>query len=128
MGCGTGVLAILARLKHANRVLAVDIDEWAYENTFENIKRNNVSVDVKKGGSEVLLNEQFDLILANINRNILMKDMESYCNALKHGGSILLSGFFNSDKEILLNEIKKYGLKLLYSTNKNDWTLLHVTR
>jgi ribosomal protein L11 methyltransferase len=127
MGCGTGVLAILAELKNAKSLLAVDIDEWAYENTVENISRNNCSkIKTLKGGAECIENHQFDVVIANINRNILLQDIKNYVNTLNTEGHLLLSGFFSSDKEILLKETQKYGLKLVAENSKNDWTLLHL--
>ncbi len=127
MGCGTGVLAILATYKKASKVVAVDIDEWAYENTKENCLRNHCErIEVLKGGVEMIKNKEFDLIIANINRNILIQNLENYTKSLNHNGHILLSGFFSSDTDLLLNEATKYGLQLLNKKTKNDWTLLHL--
>ena len=129
MGCGTGVLAILAKLKKANYVEAIDIDEWAYNNTIENIRNNNCEdIDVRIGGAEQISNNGFGVILANINRNILTSDMDKYAFALNKGGDLLLSGFFSSDKEILLEATKKAKLELLYEEVKNDWMMLHLIR
>lgn len=128
MGCGTGILAILAKLKNAKHVIAIDIDDWAYNNAIENINYNEIKAEVKLGGAEDIEGNDFDLIFANINRNILLKDMNAYCAALKKGGSILLSGFFKSDVDILLLETKKYGLDIVYTSNKNDWTMLHLIK
>lgn len=129
MGCGTGVLAILAKLKGANVVVAVDNDEWAYENTVENVKTNKQSsIDVRLGGSETIKGNLFDVIIANINRNILLQNMTAYCETLKIGGSILFSGFFSSDVDLLMLEAKKHNLRLIYTTDKNEWTLLHLIK
>ncbi len=129
MGCGTGVLAILCKMKKANNVMAIDIDQWAYNNTLENIERNNFrNIDVKFGGAELIKNNIFDIIIANINRNILLADMKKYVNALKLNGLLLLSGFFSSDKEILLAEAKKNNLNLSFSNTKNDWMLLELKK
>ncbi|MCO6501411.1 MAG: 50S ribosomal protein L11 methyltransferase [Vicingus serpentipes] len=129
MGCGTGVLAILAKLKKASDVMAVDIDEWAYRNTIENIeKNNNLSIEVKQGGAEVISNRQFDLIIANINRNILLQDLKNYSKSLQQEGSILLSGFFLADKEVLLEEAQKYQLRMIEIATNNDWALLHLIK
>lgn len=129
MGCGTGVLAILTELKNAKNVCAIDIDEWAYENTIENIDRNKCKkIETLKGGAELLENKKFDIIIANINRNILLKDMKTYFSCLVENGELLLSGFFSSDKEILLEEASKYGGQLVNENNKNDWTLLHLKK
>jgi ribosomal protein L11 methyltransferase len=129
MGCGTGVLAILAKLKNANNVVAVDNDEWAFENTLENIKTNNqLAIDVRLGGSEKITGDSYDVIIANINRNILLQNMEAYSATLKIGGSILFSGFYSSDVDRLMDEAKKNHLTLNYTTEKNDWTLLHLIK
>lgn len=90
MGCGTAVLAILARMKDASPVTAIDIDEWAYENSLENIRLNHVSdITVKLGGAELLGTETYDIILANINRNILLHDMHRYISCM-HTGSLTI--------------------------------------
>lgn len=128
MGCGTGVLAILAEQKKAEKILAVDIDDWAYENTLDNIIKNNCSkIEVLKGGAECIKNKKFDVIIANINRNILLQDLTNYTNSLNNNGHILLSGFFSSDEDLLIEEATKNGLKLSNKKSKNDWTLLHLT-
>lgn len=128
MGCGTGVLAILAEQKKAKKILAVDIDDWAYENTLDNIIKNNCSkIEVLKGGAECIKNKKFDVIIANINRNILLQDLTNYTNSLNNNGHILLSGFFSSDEDLLIEEATKNGLKLSNKKSKNDWTLLHLT-
>ncbi|MGB0882318.1 MAG: 50S ribosomal protein L11 methyltransferase [Vicingaceae bacterium] len=129
MGCGTGVLAILAKLKKANYVEAIDIDEWAYNNTLENVRNNNCNdIVVELGGVEKITKNQFDVFIANINRNILLNDMEKYAAVIKNKGSLLLSGFFSSDKEMLVEAAEKLNLKLTYSESKNDWTMLHLIK
>ena len=129
MGCGTGVLAILAEFKNAKNICAIDIDEWAYENTIENIDRNKCEkIETLKGGAELLENKKFDIIIANINRNILLNDMKTYFSCLMESGELLLSGFFSSDKEVLLEEASKHGGQLVNENNKNDWTLLHLKK
>ncbi len=129
MGCGTAVLAILAKLKNAGYTEAIDIDEWAYNNSIENIRNNNCDdIVVKKGGAELLGNKEFDLVLANINRNILLADMVSYSKSMALKGNILLSGFFSSDVDLIIDEAKKNGLSLVDSEHKNDWTLLHLIK
>lgn len=129
MGCGTAVLAILSKLKNANYVEAIDIDQWAYENSLENIRNNNCeSIVVKQGGAELLSNTKFDAVYANINRNILLQDMKHYANNLVEKGSLLLSGFFKSDVDVLIQEATKNKLTLTFSESKNDWTLLHLIK
>jgi ribosomal protein L11 methyltransferase len=129
MGCGTGVLAILAKMRNSLFVKAIDIDEWAYNNSLENIRNNNCDdIKVERGGAEVIGSEKFDIIIANINRNILLKDMNLYINAMSVNGELLLSGFFSSDQDILLDAADKMGLKLLYKEVKNEWMMLHLTK
>lgn len=129
MGCGTGVLAILAQLKKAQYVEAIDIDEWAYNNTLENIRNNNCKeIIVEMGGVEKISNTKFDVFIANINRNILLNDMAKYISTLKQGGNLLLSGFFSSDKEMLIEAATELKMELVYSESKNDWTMLHLIK
>lgn len=129
MGCGTGVLAILAKMKNAKYIEAIDIDEWAYNNTIENIRNNNCKeIVVKQGGAELLKDNNFDVILANINRNILLKDMNKYAKSLSTNGDLLLSGFFNVDRNLLLEEAAKLGLKNSYTEEKKDWLMIHLIK
>ena len=129
MGCGTGVLAILAQQKNAQYVEAIDIDEWAYHNTIENIRNNSCEhIVVKQGGAELLETTNFDVILANINRNILLKDMSKYVKVLSNNGDLLLSGFFTADKNLVLTEATKLGLALAYCEEKKDWLMLHLKK
>ena len=122
MGCGTAVLAILAKLKKADRVVAIDNDEWAYNNALENVKVNGFSdIKVQQGDAVLLKNQLFEVILANINKNILLADMEAYVNALSKGAVILFSGFYEND----LNDIKikalDSGLRYDSHISKNNW-------
>ncbi|MEZ4800212.1 MAG: 50S ribosomal protein L11 methyltransferase [Flavobacteriales bacterium] len=94
MGSGTAVLAILAEMRGAAHVDAIDIDEWAFENGEENAQMNGCnSIDCFKGGAELLSDQQYDVIFANINRNILLRDMHAYASVLKDGGEILSVDF-----------------------------------
>jgi ribosomal protein L11 methyltransferase len=98
MGCGTAVLAILASMRGATSILAIDIDEWACNNARENVKLNGMSnIEVKFGGAELLGDQTFDVIFANINRNILLRDMAIYDTVLNKGGQITMSGFYKED-------------------------------
>ncbi|MBL4670527.1 MAG: 50S ribosomal protein L11 methyltransferase [Flavobacteriales bacterium] len=127
MGCGTGILAILAKMKGATYIEAIDIDEWAYNNTLENIRNNNCNeINVFKGGVGKIQLTGFDVIIANINRNILLNDMSDYVKALSLNGILLLSGFFSSDREVLIEATSKLGLELVFTDSKNDWTMLHL--
>ena len=124
MGCGTAVLAILARLKGAKRVAAIDIDEWAYNNAMENIATNNLNNIRVLIGDATLLDgrEHYDIILANINRNILLNDMPAYVNVLNDKGYLIMSGFYTEDIPIIRE--KAESLQLTYQSNKvkDNWT------
>ncbi len=125
MGCGTGVLAILACMKGANSITGIDIDEWAFENTLENVRQNKCSqIIVKQGGAELLKNASYDVILANINRNILLNDMEAYTNTMSSGGQIAFSGFYTSDISSIDSKARSLGLRLLRQSEKNNWAAL----
>jgi ribosomal protein L11 methyltransferase len=122
MGCGTGVLAILSVLKGAQSAVAIDFDEWAYNNTIENVALNNISnIDVKLGDASVLGNESFILILANINKNVLLKDMQSYTQVLEKEGRIIFSGFYKSDLDDIKTVAEKNGLTYQSHNEKNNW-------
>ena len=125
MGCGSGVLAILAYKMNARKILAVDFDEWAYENTIENCERNNsTSIEVIKGNVNVIKNRKFDIILANINRNILLSDTISYVNCLNKNGYILQSGFLNEDEKLLIQNAELSGLKHIKTNQKEKWSAI----
>lgn len=126
MGCGTAVLAILARKLGSGEATAIDIDEWAYDNALENIRLNNVNgIDVKLGGAEQIgTDAQFDLILANINRNILLNDMHFYATAMKPGGLLFMSGFYTEDIAILENQAQKNNLTLIKQKESNNWAMI----
>ena len=130
MGCGTAVLAILAAKKGAGRVVAIDIDEWAYQNALENCRLNNVShVHAVLGGAEQIpAAGMFDYIFANINRNILLHDIPAYCRALKTEGSIFLSGFYKEDIPVIEAKCKQNGLDVLSFSEQNNWIVVHVGR
>lgn len=124
MGCGTGILAILAAKMGCKNIEAIDIDEWAYNNTIENITINNVSgITVYKGGAELLNTQQFDLILANINRNILLDDMHKYATVLVVGGKIYFSGFYLSDLASIIAEASQHNLHYKHHRVMNEWTM-----
>jgi ribosomal protein L11 methyltransferase len=129
MGCGTSVLAILAAKRKAKSVLAIDNDSWSYENSIENCVLNGCpEIEVKLGDAGLLKSNQFDLILANINRNILMQDMSIYSESLKEKGELFLSGFFDVDAELLIACAEKLKLKFKQKQSKNQWALLHFQK
>ena len=128
MGCGTGILGILAAQRGAGKVLGIDIEEWAFNNANENIKMNNINnMEVQCGDASLLGEETFDIILANINRNILLEDISKYAKVLKPGGTLLLSGFYQSDidvieKECTVNNFAKKTIK-----EDNNWVAIAYT-
>ncbi len=124
MGSGTGIIAILASLQGAKNILAVDNDEWACKNTIENVKTNNAqNVEVVKGSVEILEERdcKFDLIVANINRNILLEHIKTYASKILQDGKLIISGFYTEDIEILEKEANKYGLEKISEKEKNKW-------
>lgn len=125
MGCGTGVLAILAEIKGANLIDAIDIDNWCYLNSIENIERNNCHhISIYEGDSSLLEGKNYDIIIANINRNILLKDIKTYASCLNKNGVLFLSGFYNNDIPIIDEECKKHMLKLDEKLERNNWVSL----
>ena len=125
MGCGTGILAIFAEMKGAQPIDAIDIDNWCYENSLENVSRNNCkNISVYEGDSSLLINKKYDVIIANINRNILLMDMKVYINCLKENGILLLSGFYQEDIPIIDAEVSKYNLNLDTYIERNNWVAL----
>lgn len=128
MGCGTAVLAILARMKGAGRVVAIDIDEWAYNNALENISLNDTEdIRVALGGAEQIpAFGTFDIVFANINRNILLNDIRHYTACMKPGALLYMSGFYKEDIPVIEAECDRNGLTLLSHTEKNNWVAVKV--
>jgi ribosomal protein L11 methyltransferase len=129
MGCGTGVLALLAEKLGALNVLAIDIDEYAYENTVLNLSLNkSEKITVEKGDATTIGNRQFEIIIANINKNILMNDLKTYAQAMLTGAQLFLSGFFKTDVEELTACAEKVGLQFVNSVQKNDWAMIQLKK
>ena len=125
MGCGTGVLGIYACKQGAAIVLGVDNDQWAYENALENIRRNEITtMDVRLGDVGVLYKEKFDMILANITRNTLVRDMSIYTEHLYDQGLMVISGILAEDVQYVLNEAYRCGLKHLSTGEESNWISL----
>ena len=125
MGCGTGVLAILAAMKGANSITAIDIDEWAYLNTMENVFENNCDqIVVKHGGAELIGKDSFDFVFANINLNILLNDMGAYASVMHSGSKIIFSGFYTSDIPLIDKKAESLGMYSIGKTQKNKWAAL----
>lgn len=125
MGCGTAVLGILAKMRGASYVEGVDIDEWAFNNARENAASNGVEI-VLKLGDATSLKGNFDIIIANINRNILLADMDRYAAVLNPGGTLLLSGFYQADEGVLIAKANELGLTLDGKKTRDDWSALQL--
>ena len=122
MGSGTGVLAIIAEKLGAKEILAIDIEDWSVENAIENAERNQCkNIDVKCGNVDLLINQKFGLIIANINKNVLTSHMEQYALSLEKEGILLLSGFFESDVAELVNFACQFGLEKIEVYSKETW-------
>ncbi|MCB0445224.1 MAG: 50S ribosomal protein L11 methyltransferase, partial [Gelidibacter sp.] len=125
MGCGTGVLAILAEIKGAKPIDAIDYDHWCYLNSIENVERNNCKhITVIEGDASALSGKKYDTIIANINRNILLNDMASYAKCLHPNGTLFLSGFYKDDIAVIEETCNKHLLKHVETLEKNNWVAL----
>jgi len=125
MGCGTGVLGILACKLQAKRVLGIDFDQWAYENALENVSRNkSMSMEVRLGNVSVLGNEMFDFVLANITRNTLVRDIPEYHLHLDKGGILIVSGILTEDVQYVLNSAYHAGLSHKNTMEESNWLSL----
>ena len=125
MGCGTAILAILAEMKGAQPIDAIDIDNWCYLNSIENVERNNCSqITVYEGEAALLKGKQYDVIIANINRNILLNDMQSYVDCLNKNGILLLSGFYTEDIPFINASCTEKGLTYVKKFERNNWVSL----
>ena len=125
MGCGTGILAIFAEMKGDQPTDAIDIDSWCYQNSIENVQRNGCKhITVLEGDSSLLKGKKYDVIIANINRNILLSDMKIYTDSLHQEGILLLSGFYKDDIAIIESEVVKHGLVFDKMIQRNRWVAL----
>lgn len=127
-GCGTGILSIAAAKLGADKVVAYDIDEWSVENTRHNAALNGVEekIEVLHGNVTVLnhISGLYDIVLANINRNILLADMGEFCKAMRHGTTLIISGFYADDMPLLTEEASKHDLCNTSHTSVNNWTCM----
>jgi len=122
MGCGTAVLPILAEMRGASKLDAIDIDEWCFENSMENIQRNNCeNISVYLGDASLLDGKNYDVIIANINRNILLSDMATYRNSLNGNGTLYVSGFYKEDLPIITETCNNLGFTFVENKEKNKW-------
>ena len=127
MGCGTGILGILAGMRGAKSVHGIDVDTWCIENTLENAQRNGVAMTVDLGGSEVL-SGTYDLILANINLNVLLADIAHYEKALRKGGSIFFSGFYEDNVPTLRAAAEALGLTFEGVKAREQWRSIKMVK
>ncbi|MDR0865373.1 MAG: 50S ribosomal protein L11 methyltransferase [Candidatus Symbiothrix sp.] len=129
MGCGTAVLAILAKMKGANPVTAIDIDEWAYENSLENIRLNNTpDIQVALGDASILGKAVYDIIFANINRNILLNDIPVYASCMHSGAALFMSGFYQEDLDSIINKCREHQLQFVSYKEKDNWTAVYFSK
>ena len=128
MGCGTSVLAIFGKQKGAGRTVAIDIDEWSVENSKENAARNNVELEIELGTADNLGKEKFEIILANINRNILISDIPTYVSVLEDGGKLLLSGLCFFDVDDILEVCTEQNLTLEKKIQREEWVSLLLSK
>jgi ribosomal protein L11 methyltransferase len=128
MGSGTGVLSIFAAMRGAKPVYAIDIDEWCSINAKENAERNKVELDIIHGGKEKISDLKVDVILANINRNILLDQLELYGNALGNGGILHMSGFYLSDVDTIVDKAENCGFSFIEKHSKNDWATVKLIK
>lgn len=127
MGCGTAVLAILAKMRGAAYVEGVDVDEWAWRNAQENAAANGVDITLRLGDASSLKGE-FDVVIANINRNILLADMERYVAVMAPGATLLLSGFYEADEGVLISKANTLGMTLTGKKNREQWSALELKK
>jgi ribosomal protein L11 methyltransferase len=126
-GCGTGILGILTEKRGAKSVLAYDIEDWAFENSVENTNLNSCErVKVLQGtiGTLVIADQSAEIVLANINRNILLEEMGEYARVLKKKGTLLLSGFYEEDIAVLTQKAREFGLQVTDTKLKDKWALM----
>jgi len=128
MGCGTGILGILASMRGADSVVGIDIDSWATKSAVENTTLNHISnFEVIQGGAETIPDKVFDFIYANIHRNILLNDMSQYCKVLKLGGKLMMSGFYINDIESIKERAKELGLEFCRFSENEKWVVVVFT-
>ena len=128
MGCGTSILAILASMRGADPVTAIDIDDWCVNNSRDNIALNNINNNTVELGDASLLEgrKPFDVIIANINRNILLNDMAAYTACMHKGSEIYMSGFYVQDIDAIRSKGESLGLKFVHYREKNNWAAVKL--
>jgi ribosomal protein L11 methyltransferase len=123
MGCGTGVLGIFSLMRKAAFVTAIDNDEWACTNSQENFSRNinDLVYEIICGNAGSIPDKKYDVILANINRNILLEDMQVYINHLQYDGLLILSGILETDRKVIMDKAISFGLIFVTELFENKW-------
>ena len=124
MGCGTSILAILASMRGADPVTAIDIDDWCVNNSRDNIALNNINnITVELGDASLLKGRKpFDIVIANINRNILLNDMAAYASCMHSGSELYMSGFYVQDIPVIREKAESLGMEFVHNREKNNWT------
>lgn len=129
VGTGTGILAIMAHKRGASKIAATDIDEWCIENSNENFTLNGVSdVSLMQGQISEIAASNFDIIIANINKNVLLDQIKEYANRLKEGGQLILSGFYEDDINDLVLKAANHGLNKTSTTTRDKWAMLVLNK
>lgn len=131
MGCGTSILAILASKRGASSITAIDIDDWCVSNSADNIRLNGIeNITVRLGDADLLRNEQpdFDVVIANINRNILLADMDAYAACMHPGSLLFLSGFYVTDIPAIRESLEKNGLTFVEHFENNNWAVVKAIK
>lgn len=129
IGCGTGILSVFAAMKNAKEIIAIDNNIWAYRNSLHNMKLNRVeNIQVIEGDASSIPDQKYDLILANINRNVLLEDIPAYHTTIGNNGKILLSGFLNADYKDIHNLVSQFGYKQVNKLLKNDWVAVEFSK
>ena len=128
MGCGTSILGILAAMRGASPVLGIDVDDWCIRNSRENIALNKVGMEVLLGDASSLKGRRFDVVLANINRNILLSDMAAYVATLQEGGCLIMSGFYSEDIPLISAEAQRLGMRQEGVRRKDNWVAVKFVK
>lgn len=129
MGCGTAILAILAKMRGAGYVIAIDNDEWAYNNSIENISLNNTpEITVQLGDANLLGKDKFDIIFANINRNILLNDIPTYASVMNKNAELFMSGFYLEDIPLIQKACDQQHLQYKEHLEKNNWVAVRFVK
>ena len=129
MGCGTGILAILASMRGASTITAIDNDDWVIDNLTENIKLNNINnIEIELGDFSIKFPHIYDVIIANINRNALLEGIASLADVIKENGTLILSGLYVEDKNAIIEEAEKYSFSFVSQSIKKNWIALKFNK